>query len=209
MLIFQAADAGVFLRAIAEKPIFEHSGRTTLKYSNEDYGVITAGNSNPYLLRQLNFGQRTYSSPDIIITQPNCINKKGSINILSPLGPGITYSIDGAVYQTGGLFANLTPGIYPVTFKDVNGMVSDVAFAEIKSPPSDCNADIFHTTETCNDFKNGTDSLRLNSLCYTVKSNKISNVTPGEFFYYAFIVARSANFTINVTQITNLSLIHI
>jgi hypothetical protein len=68
-----------------------------------------------------------------------------------------------------------------------------------------CNAGIFHTPATCTDFKNGGNGHQLNQLCYATRSNKISNVTPGQFFYYTSITAPSASFCVDVEQTKTVS----
>ena len=53
-------------------------------------------------------------SPDAPVAQvsvkPTCGNPTGTIEVTSPLGANYTYSIDGGVYQTSTVFANLLPG---------------------------------------------------------------------------------------------------
>ncbi|KAF0193786.1 MAG: Calx-beta domain-containing protein, partial [Bacteroidetes bacterium] len=59
--------------------------------------------------------------PVLAATQPTCEIQTGTIEVTSPLGAGLTYSIDGTTFQTGTTFANLVPGVYTVTVKNTDG----------------------------------------------------------------------------------------
>jgi hypothetical protein len=74
-------------------------------------------------------------------------------------------------------------------------------FTAVLTAASNCNltAGIYHTTTACSNYLNGT-GQKATSLCYTVCNGKISNVTPGEFFYYTSITAPSTSFTIDIAQ---------
>jgi len=64
-------------------------------------------------------------APTVILTQPTCILATATITIISPIGPGMTYSIDGSTYtNTTGLFTQVTPGTYNITAKSAGGCVS-------------------------------------------------------------------------------------
>ncbi|HEX7846666.1 MAG TPA: HYR domain-containing protein, partial [Chitinophagaceae bacterium] len=58
---------------------------------------------------------------------------------------------------------------------------------------------IYPTSTSCNTFLNGS-AQPLAQLCYSYSANKITNVTPGVFFYFTTFTAPSASFTINVVQ---------
>jgi hypothetical protein len=45
----------------------------------------------------------------------------------------------------------------------------------------------------------------LAQLCYTTSGKRVSNITPGVFFYYTFITAPSASFCIDIVQTTSCS----
>ena len=67
------------------------------------------------------------------------------------------------------------------------------------SAATNCNvAGLYPTATTCSSFKTG--ATRLTEVCYSVKSGFVSNVTPGVFFYYAYVTAPSSSFTVDVTQ---------
>lgn len=61
-----------------------------------------------------------------VSVQPDCITTTGTIQVSSPTGAGITYSI-GTSYQASATFTNLNPGAYSVTAKDSNGCISDAS----------------------------------------------------------------------------------
>ncbi len=64
-----------------------------------------------------------------------------------------------------------------------------------------CNFNIFHTGTTCADFKANKPGTPLYEVCYKYNGNgKIGIVTPGVFFYYTYITAPSATFTMNIIQ---------
>ncbi len=64
-----------------------------------------------------------------------------------------------------------------------------------------CNAHLFPTSTTCDTYKNG--AAPLAQLCYTATGKKVANITPGVFFYYSYITAPSASFTIDIVQSTS------
>ena len=57
---------------------------------------------------------------------------------------------------------------------------------------------IYPTSTSCNTYLNGAQPLA--QLCYSFRNNKVSNITPGVFFYFATITAPSSSFTIDVVQ---------
>ena len=58
---------------------------------------------------------------------------------------------------------------------------------------------------TSGDFRHCRSGDRISSLCYTASSGRVSNVTPGQFFYYTVIKAPSRSFCIDVVQTKSLS----
>jgi uncharacterized repeat protein (TIGR01451 family) len=66
----------------------------------------------------------TPAVPVVTTTRPTCEQPVGSIQINSPLGVGLSYSINGTDYQTYTLFSGLEPGTYQVTVKTTTGCVS-------------------------------------------------------------------------------------
>lgn len=60
----------------------------------------------------------------VTTTQPSCALPTGSITITTPVAGDLTYSIDGTNFQSGTTFANLIPGTYIVTVKNIGGCTS-------------------------------------------------------------------------------------
>ena len=58
------------------------------------------------------------SDPTGNTTQPDCTTPTGSINITSPTGANIQYSLDGITYQSAATFSGLAPGSYSVYAMD-------------------------------------------------------------------------------------------
>jgi len=145
------------------------------------------------------------SAPTVSTTQPTCSVSTGTITITAPTGTGYTYSINGSTYQCGTSFTGVAAGSYNVTVKNASGCVSTATTA-VLSAASNCNltAGIYHTTTACSNYLNGT-GQKATSLCYTVCNGKISNVTPGEFFYYTSITAPSTSFTVDIAQTNSIA----
>jgi hypothetical protein len=140
------------------------------------------------------------ATPTVSMTQPTCVVSTGTITISSPTGTGLTYSI-GGTYQAGTTFSGLTPASYNVTVKNSGGCISPITVATVNALPTTCSgAGIFHTAVTCTDYKNNPGSQLVGQLCYAVRSNKVSNVTPGQFFYFTSITAPSASFCVDIIE---------
>jgi gliding motility-associated-like protein len=73
-----------------------------------------------------------------VTVQPTCIVPTGTINVSSPIGPNLEYSIDGNTYQTSTTFSNLTPNItYNITAKDIiSGCVSPITAVFVNPIPA-------------------------------------------------------------------------
>ncbi|KGO78677.1 hypothetical protein Q762_15045, partial [Flavobacterium cauense R2A-7] len=72
-----------------------------------------------------------------VTLQPTCAVPTGTIDITTPIGATLEYSIDGVVYQTSTSFAGLAPGNYTVSVRDmVTGCVSsNVAILIVDTVP--------------------------------------------------------------------------
>ena len=57
---------------------------------------------------------------------------------------------------------------------------------------------IYPTSTTCNSYLNGAQPLA--QLCYSFRNNKVSNITPGVFFYFTTITAPSSSFCVDIVQ---------
>lgn len=76
------------------------------------------------------------TAPTVSVTQPTCTTPTGAITVTSPLGAGLSYSINGAAYDTTRVFSNLPPGVYNVTAQSITGCISPVTSVTINAAPS-------------------------------------------------------------------------
>jgi VCBS repeat-containing protein len=98
---------------------------------------------------------------------------------------------------------NGTAIVYTRTWQAVDGSGNSSAACSQSVTQVKCSAHLYPTSTTCNTYLNGAQPLA--QLCYSVKANKVSNITPGVFFYFATITAPSANFCVDVVQTTSCS----
>lgn len=64
-------------------------------------------------------------APGVVLVQPTCNVSTGSVEVSSPTGVGLSYSIDGVDYtNTAGVFNSLPIGNYSLTVKNSAGCVS-------------------------------------------------------------------------------------
>ncbi len=83
------------------------------------------------------------------LLQPTCSVPTGTITVTSPLGTGLTYSIDGINFQSSTTFAGLAPGTFIVTVKNAAGCTS-TATAVVSAVPAQPAAATFTLTQpTC------------------------------------------------------------
>jgi gliding motility-associated-like protein len=74
-------------------------------------------------------------TPLLSVTNPNCGELTGAIQITAPVGSGLAYSVNGSGYQSSPLFSNVNPGTYTVVAIDANSCMSTPATATIQVPP--------------------------------------------------------------------------
>ncbi|WP_158537898.1 beta strand repeat-containing protein, partial [Flavobacterium sp. AG291] len=84
----------------------------------------------------INSAPITPAIADITVTQPTCTTPTGTIVINSPTGTGLTYSIEGANFQTGTSFTNLAPGSYSVIVMNASGCTSATSPIVINTAPA-------------------------------------------------------------------------
>ncbi|MCF6142394.1 hypothetical protein L1S34_13945, partial [Flavobacterium sp. K77] len=96
----------------------------------------------------------TPEKPSVSVTsQPTCSVATGTITVSSPIGNGLTYSIDGTNYQnTSGIFTNVAAGTYSVTAKSSSGCISSTTSVTINNQPVTPSAPVSGGNQTvCSD----------------------------------------------------------
>jgi len=93
---------------------------------------------------------------------------------------------------------NGTAIVYTRTWQGVDGSGNPSATCSQNVTQVKCSAHIFPTSTTCNSYLSGAQPLA--QLCYAFRNNKVSNITPGVFFYFATITAPSSSFCVDVVQ---------
>lgn len=71
--------------------------------------------------------QNAPGSPDVpvvVITQPTCNAPLGALQITTPVGNGLTYSLDGVTFQNQNTFTNIQPGTYTLSVKNTAGCIT-------------------------------------------------------------------------------------
>ncbi|PZR20564.1 MAG: hypothetical protein DI539_10405, partial [Flavobacterium psychrophilum] len=72
---------------------------------------------------------------DVTVAHPQCAATTGSITINSPLGTGLTYSINGTDYQPNPIFNNVLQGTYNVTVRASADCTSLLTGVTVNNPP--------------------------------------------------------------------------
>jgi gliding motility-associated-like protein len=93
---------------------------------------------SPGTIVKINNFPFTPQIPTVEVINPLCPDKTGTIRVKSPLGSGMSYSIDGVTYANGtGVFTGVVPGFYSVTAKNASGCVSAPVTVTVKDPSLD------------------------------------------------------------------------
>ena len=140
----------------------------------------------------INTQPATPATPVTSLIQPTCSESTGTINISSPTGTGMTYSIDGSTYtNTTGTFASLDAGPYTVTAKSSAGCISSGKIVNINVQPStpvapsaaliQPNCSVSTGTITISSPREAGMSYSLNGSIYTNTSGVFSSVIPGTY----------------------------
>jgi gliding motility-associated-like protein len=76
-------------------------------------------------------------APTATLTQPTCLIATATISVTSPVpAAGLNYSIDGITYtNTTGIFSNVAPGTYNVTYRNSSGCISAPLSVTINPAP--------------------------------------------------------------------------
>jgi len=102
----------------------------------------------------------TPAAPQANVTQPNCSTSTGTIVVISPLGAGITYSIDGTNYQSSATFLNVPAGTYNVTAQS-NNCTSSPTSKTINQAPAAAVAPLLCILQQPDLCGNSTGALRV------------------------------------------------
>ncbi len=84
----------------------------------------------------INTAPATPAAPTVTAVQPTCTTATGSIAVTVPSGNGLTYSIDGDIYQISPSFTNLPPDTYSITIQNAEGCISTATSQVINTPPA-------------------------------------------------------------------------
>ncbi len=71
---------------------------------------------------------------DVTVSQPDCSSATGTITVNSPMGVGLSYSVDGINFHLNPVFSGLNQGSYTVTVKNTAGCISVTNPIAINSP---------------------------------------------------------------------------
>ena len=72
-----------------------------------------------------------------VTAQPTCASQTGTVEITSPTGANVEYSINGTLYQSSTTFNAVTPATYNVTVRDkTSGCISIATIVTVNTAPS-------------------------------------------------------------------------
>jgi hypothetical protein len=179
---------------------YSWNGSTFTESGTYTFNTINAAGCDSTAILNLTINYKP-ETPQVTVTQPSPNVYIGSINVISPLGDGLQFSINNDNFQSQNTFSGLIPGLYSIVAKNTFGCISDATNVTINPAVS---AGIFGGENDCLDFKSG-NANPLGQLCYTGVRSKIFNVTPGVFFYYTLITAKTSSFAVEVLQTKTLN----
>ena len=164
----------------------------------EDYGGVAGGDPFFYCTFSVtvaSFQLTITSPPDVTVNSDLGQNYASNVNLGNPT----TSSLSNVT------ITNDAPATFPIGTTTVTWTVTDecssatsTQLVTVLDNPANKVAGLYATAVTCSGYKAGAKSL--GQMCYSAKSNKVSNVIPGQFFYYTAITAPSASFTIDVIE---------
>jgi gliding motility-associated-like protein len=93
-------------------------------------GCVTSSSA-----KKVEFSSKATTPVVNITEQPGCLKPTGIIEVTSPIGNDITYSIDGVKYQVSPIFNDIVPGNYSVTAKNSMKCASDAVLVTINTQP--------------------------------------------------------------------------
>ncbi|MHA8065697.1 hypothetical protein V7S76_03335, partial [Aquirufa sp. ROCK2-A2] len=111
-------DGGAFQTAVTFSAV--GVGVHTLQVKNAD-GCVSLASSGIEIVANAGAPAIPVAS---VTEQPTCLVSVGKIVVSSPIGSGLTYSIDSTQYQSGLTFSGLSAGTYTLRVKNVDGCIS-------------------------------------------------------------------------------------
>jgi gliding motility-associated-like protein len=135
--------------------------------------------------------------PVLALTQPNCSNNKGTIRVSSPLGTGLTYSIDGSAFQGSATFTNVDPGSHTITVKNAMGCTAVGAPVTINAAPTVPTTPVVATTQP--DCTTNTGTITVTSPTGTDFTYSIDGTTFQASPIFANLASRSYTLTVKNT----------
>ena len=89
-------------------------------------------------------------TPMASVTQPTCAVATGTITVTSPVGTGLTYSIDGTNFQSSAVFTGLASGNYTVTVRNTAGCTATSVAITVNAQPATPSVPVYTLTQpTC------------------------------------------------------------
>ncbi len=119
---------------------------------------------SPQTCATINPQPPTPAAPTLATVQPTCTSSANSLTVTSPLGSGLTYSLDGGAFGTATTFSNLSAGSHCVRVMNSFGCVSPQTCAVINAQPQTPARPVITITEA--------------TLCGTVTSPYITVLCP-------------------------------
>jgi guanyl-specific ribonuclease Sa len=121
------------------------------------------------------------AKPLVSLVHPNCNVATGTINVTSPLGTDLTYSIDGVTFSnTTGIFSGLSSGAYNIWVKNAQGCKSlPTSISILPRPISPAKPVVSLTQPTCV-VSTGTitvDSPKGTGLTYSLDGTTFTNTS--------------------------------
>jgi len=102
---------------------------------NLRYRLLTTGCISSFTPLVVNAPPGAPSAPLAIIKeQTGCTVSTGTIEITSPAGSGLEYSINGTIFQTGTTFAGLNPGTYQVVARNQGSQCFSIGNSLVINP---------------------------------------------------------------------------
>ncbi|MES2372113.1 MAG: hypothetical protein V4557_06000, partial [Bacteroidota bacterium] len=133
--------------------------------------------------------------PTVAVIQPACNGSTGTINVTATAANGITYSIDGANYQSGTTFSGLTAGTYTVSAKNACGTPSSTTITIVE--PTKVVASVSANRILCN---GGTTTVTVSAVGGTGEYTGVGEFTVGAGTYnYTVTDANGCSSTVSIT----------